>query len=85
MLSPYRINPYNTKKRTKKTSKTYFDNNSYPDSDVKRPQMTSNDLETTQRNTKSNKKNETILKVGSMHENIEINDQYLDKILDNKK
>ena len=27
MLSPYRINPYNTNKRTKKASNTNFDNN----------------------------------------------------------
>ena len=27
MLSPYRINPNNTSKRTKETSKTNFDNN----------------------------------------------------------
>ena len=51
MLSPYRINPNNTDKRTKKTSNTNFNNNSPPDSDFKRPQMTSNDLKTTQTNT----------------------------------
>ena len=37
MLSPHRINPNNTNKRTKKTSNTTFDHNSHPDSDVKRP------------------------------------------------
>ena len=47
MLSLYRINPNNTDKRTKKSSNTIFDNNSYSDSDVKRPQMTSNALKTT--------------------------------------
>ena len=45
--------------------------------------MISNDLETTQTNTKPNKKNKSILKTGSMHENDEINDQYLDEYLDN--
>ena len=31
----------------------------------------------------SNKRNENVLKGGSMHENIENNDEYLDEILDN--
>ena len=44
MLSPYRINPNNTNKRTKKVSNGNFDNNSHQESDVKRPQMTSKDL-----------------------------------------
>ena len=80
MLSPYRINPSNTNKRTKKTLNTNFDNNSHHEPDVKRPQMTSNNLKTTQ--TKSNKKNKNILKTGSVQEYIEINEHYLDEILD---
>ena len=36
MLSPYRITPKNTKKRTKKTSNTIFDNNSHREPDVKK-------------------------------------------------
>ena len=71
MLSPYRIQPNNTNKRTKKTLKTNFDNNSHHEPDVKRPQKT------------SNKKNKNILKAGSVQENIEINEHYLDEILDN--
>ena len=43
--------------------------------------MTSNDLKTTQ--TKSNKKNKIILKAGSVQENIEINEHYLDESLQN--
>ena len=43
-LSPYRIQPNNTKKRSKKVSNTNLDNNSHPEHDFKRPQMTSNDL-----------------------------------------
>ena len=70
MLSPYRIQPNNTNKGTKKTLNTNFDNNSHHEPDVKRPQMT------------SNKKNKNILKAGSVQENIEINDHYLDEILD---
>ena len=49
------------------------------------PQNTSNDLakpESIVRNT-SNKRNENFLKAGSVHENIEINDKFLDEILDN--
>ena len=74
MLSPYRINPNNTKKRSKK-SKT--DNNG----DLKRPQMTSNDSETNSKEPVKNKKNK--LKGGGIQENIEINEHYLDKILKN--
>ena len=43
-LSPYRINPNNTNKRTKKASNGNFDNNSHHESNVKRSQMTSNHL-----------------------------------------
>ena len=35
ILSPYRINPNNTNKRTKKALKTNFDNNSHHEPDVK--------------------------------------------------
>ena len=76
MLSPYRINPNITNKRTKKASNTNFNNNSHCEPDVKRTQMTSNDLKRPQK-TKNN------LKAGSMPENIEINEHYLDEILDN--
>ena len=79
MLSPYRIQPNNTNKRTKKASNNNFDNNSRRDPDSKRPQVTSNDLKTTKTNTKSNRKNKNILQAGSMHENVEINEHYLDK------
>ena len=79
MLSPYRIQLNNTNKRIKKVLKINFDNDSHHELDVKRPQKTSNDLKTTQ--TKSNKKNKNILKAGSVQENIEINEHYLDEIL----
>ena len=46
MLSPYRIHPNNTNKRTKKTSNTNFDN-SHREQDLERPQMTSNNVQTT--------------------------------------
>ena len=46
MLSPYRINPNNVKKRSKKAK---IDDNG----DLKRPQLTSNDLKTTSKDKKN--------------------------------
>ena len=76
MLSPYRISPNNTKKRSKKAKVDDI-------GDLKRPQMTSNDLKTTPNESNKNKKNK--LKGGAKpkQENIEINEHYLDKILKN--
>ena len=74
MLSPYRINPNNVKKRTKKAKIDDI-------TDLKRPQMTSNDVKTTSNETVKNKKNK--MKGGAIQENIEINEHYLDKILKN--
>ena len=71
MLSPYRISPNNTKKRSKKAKIDDI-------GDLKRPQMTSNNLKTTSDEPVKNKKNK--LKGGS---NIETNEHYLDKILKN--
>ena len=85
MLSPYRINPNNTNKRTKKIENTTFDNNPHHETDVKRPQMTSNDLKRPQStsNEKGKKtKTKNSLKVG-FAQDVEINDHYLDKILEN--
>ena len=82
MLSPYRIQPDNTNKRTKNLSNTNFDNYPHREPDVKRPQMTSNDLAKHETHTKYNRRYKNVLKVGSMQENIEINDQYLDEISD---
>ena len=81
MVSPYRIQSNNINKRIKKAKNTKSDNYSQPNHDNKRPQMTSNDLKTTQ--TKSVKKNKNILKAGSLQQNIEINEHYLDEILHN--
>ena len=81
VLSPYRIQPNNTNKRTKKAKNTEFDNNSHTNQDVKRLQMTSNDLKRPQSTSNENsKKTKNKLKGGS---NIEINEVYLDKILHN--
>ena len=44
MLSPYRIHPNNSKKRTKKAKNVNLDNNSHHDHELERPQMTSNDV-----------------------------------------
>ena len=77
MLSPYRINPNNVKKRPKKDK---IDDNG----DLKRPQMTSNDLKTHSNDDNKKTKTKNKLKGGSIQENIEINEHYLDKILKNK-
>ena len=75
MLSPYRNNLNNVKKRSKKTKIDDI-------SDLKRPQMTSNDLKSTSNDKKTKTKNN--LKGGFVQEdNIEINEHYLDKILKN--
>ena len=75
MISPYRINPNIAKKRQKKVK---IDDNG----DLKRPQLTSNDLKTTSNDKKTRSKN--VLKAGSVQEeNIEINEHYLDQILKN--
>ena len=44
MLSPYRIQSKNIKKRIKNTKITNSDHDSQPNHDGKRPQMSSNDL-----------------------------------------
>ena len=44
MLSPYRVQPNSTNKRRKKTSNTNSNNNLHRDPELKRLQMTSNDL-----------------------------------------
>ena len=76
MISPYRINSNNVKKQQKQTK---IDN----DGDLKRPQLTSNDLKTTSNDKKTKSKN--VLKAGSVQEeNIVINEHYLDKSLTNK-
>ena len=74
ILSPYRIQSNNINKRRKKAKNTNSDNDSQPNHDDKRHQMTSNDLKT-----KSNKKNKNVLKAGSVQQNNEINEQCLEK------
>ena len=77
MISPYRINPNNVKKRSKKVKIDGI-------GDLKRPNLTSNDLKTTSNDKKSKSKN--VLKGGSLNEaGFEINDHYLYKILENNK
>ena len=71
MLSPYRISPNNVKKRPKKTK---FDDIA----DLKRLQMTSDCFKTDSKELIKKKKN---LKGGSLQEDVEITEHYLDKIL----
>ena len=44
MLSPYRVHPINTNKQREKTSNTNSNNDIHRDPDLKRPQMTSKDI-----------------------------------------
>ena len=83
MLSPYRIHPNNTTKRTKKAKNTNFDNNSHHYHNLERPQMTSNDLKRPQSGSNGKKVKPKNLKGGFVHDNVEINDQYSDETLDN--
>ena len=82
MLSPYRINPKNNQKRTKKVKNTDFDNDSHHEADAKRPQMTSKDINQHQKKSKKTKTKNN-LKGGSIQQNIEIDEHYLDKVLKN--
>ena len=77
MISPYRINSNNVKKRQKKAK---IDDNG----DLKRPQMNSNDLKTTSNDNKKTKTKNN-LKGGSVQDNIEINQHYFDKVLKNNE
>ena len=86
MVSPYRINPNNTNKRTKKASNGNFDNDIHHESNVKRLQMTSNDLKRPESISESHHevkpvKSENKLKGGA---NIEINEHYLVENLHHK-
>ena len=88
MLSPYRIQPNNTDKQQKKTSITTSNNDLHRDPDINRPHITSNDLKQPQltsieivKSSKNEKK--SIVKAGSVHDNVEINEHYLDEILHN--
>ena len=75
MLSPYRINPNNVKKRPKKAKIVENNDIKRGSDDLRRTQITSNDK-------KSKSKN--VLKAGSLQEeSIEINEHYLDKIIKN--
>ena len=75
MNSPYRINPNNVKKRSKKVKIDENNDIKRGSVDLNRPQMTSNDEKT---------KSKNVLKAGSVQEeNIEINEHYLDKIIKN--
>ena len=81
MLSPYRIQPNNTNKRTKKVSKTNFDNNAHRDPVVKRPHLTSNDLKPISKESSPEDKpvkSKNKLKGGTNTEN---NGKYLDEIV----
>ena len=83
MLAPHRIQPNNTNKRKKELSITNFDK-THLEHELKTPQKTSNDLAKHDTNTEStvkptsDKRKNDIPKGGPVHENIGINDDYLD-------
>ena len=91
LLSPYKILP-NSHKRSQKNSKSWTwprktSNDLRWSDDLKRPQMTSNyfvkpdiTLEYTVKRT-FNKRNKNNSKAASVHDNIEITDEFWDKIL----
>ena len=86
MLSPYKIFPNNTNKRTKNVKNTDFDNNPHHETDVERPQLTSNDLKRPQSTSNENNqktKTKDNIKGGSIQEKFKINEHYIDKILKN--
>ena len=68
MISPYRNNSNNVKKRSKKPK---IDDNG----DLKRPQMTSNDHKAISNETVKKKKNK--IKGGSLQDNIDLEDRWL--------
>ena len=75
MNSPYRINPNNVEKRSRKVKIDENNDIKRGSVDLNRPQMTSNDKKT---------KSKNVLRAGSVQEeNIEINEHYLDKIIKN--
>ena len=76
MISPYRIHPNTTNKRSKNDSNTNLDNNSHRERDLKRHQLTSIYLKTTSNEPVKNKKNK--LKGGA---NIEFNEKLSDEIM----
>ena len=85
MLSPFRIHPNNTKKRTKNVKYSSFDKNSHREHDLERLLMTSDDLERPQSTSNENVekiKTKNNLKGRFIQENVEINEQYLDEILE---
>ena len=79
MLSPYRNHPNATYKRSKNVSNTNLNNNSHREHDLKRPQLTSNEIKMTSNEPiKSKKKNK--LKGDA---DIEINEKFLVEIFHN--
>ena len=76
MLSPYRINPNNVKKRPKRPKSMIM----VTSKDLKSLQMTPRQLQVIKKH-----KPKTNLKAGSIQNNIEIIEHYLDKIIKNNK
>ena len=71
----------NTNKRKEKVSNGISNNEHEPKVNSNEPKRAQNDLAKPDTNAKSSKRKKINLKTGSVHENIEINDEYLDEIL----
>ena len=82
MPSPYGTQS-NKNKRKQKIANYVSNKEPEPKVVPNEPKRVQKELPKPETNTKSNKKNKNSLKTGSIHENIEINDQYLDESLDN--
>ena len=88
ILSPCKIHPNNTDKRTKQVKNTNFDNNSHREHHLERRQKTSNEFKRPQAISNENSKKvktKIILKGGFIQGNVEINDQCLGENPQNNK
>ena len=73
----------NTNKRKQKFSNDVSNNESEPRVNPDEPKRVQKELAKTESNIKTNEKSQNILKAGSINDNIEINDDYLDTNIHN--
>ena len=82
MPSPYKLQS-NTNKRKPKISNDISNTAHEPKVNPNEPKRAQKHLTKLETSTKSNKRNKNILKSGSVQENIEFDDEYLEEILHN--
>ena len=78
--SPYKLQS-NTNKRKQKFSNDISNNEHEPNVNSNEPKRAQKDLIIAKTDKKSNRRNRNILKAASVHEDFEINEHFLDKIL----